>query len=86
MIKDDGFPQHYGLSENNILIRNHKDPNIIKFMKKWWKMIKKGSKRDQLSLMYIFWKYNFTNFVVIERKLSLIIYKYIKIIIITNFV
>ena len=46
------FPEHYGLSENNILIRNHKNPNLIKFMKKWWKIVKKGSKRDQLS--YIF--------------------------------
>ena len=68
-IKDDGFPTHYGLSENNILIRNHKDPNLIKFMKKWWKIVKKGSKRDQLSFIYISWKYNFTNFVFIERKL-----------------
>ena len=51
-IKDDGFPEHYGLSENNILIRNHKNPNLIKFMKKWWKMVKKGSKRDQLSYIY----------------------------------
>ncbi len=68
-IKDDGFPEHYGLSENNILIRNHKNPKLIKFMKKWWKMVKKGSKRDQLSFIYISWKYNFTNFVFIERKL-----------------
>jgi hypothetical protein len=68
-IKDNGFPKHYGLSENNILIRNHKNPELIKFMKKWWKMVKKGSKRDQLSFIYISWKYNFTNFVFIERKL-----------------
>lgn len=68
-IKKDGFPAHYGLSENNILIRNHHDPNIIKLMNEWWNMISKGSKRDQLSLMYIFWKNNFTNFSFIERKL-----------------
>ena len=77
MIKKDGFPEHYGLSENNILIRNHKDPNIIQFMEKWWNIIKKGSKRDQLSFLYIAWKYNLTNFVFIERKL---IKKYFKII------
>ena len=68
-IKNDGFPEHYGLSENNILIRNHKDPITIKFMEKWWKMINKGSKRDQLSFMYISWKYKFKNFALIERKL-----------------
>ena len=76
-IKNDGFPEHYGLSENNILIRKHKDPTIIKFMKKWWKMVKKGSKRDQLSFIYISWKYNFKNFIFIDRKL---IKKYFKII------
>ena len=38
-------------------------------MNKWWKIIKKGSKRDQLSFMYISWKYNFKNFVLIDRKL-----------------
>jgi len=68
-IKKNGFPEHFGLSENNILIRNHKDPNTIKLMDKWWKMIYKGSKRDQLSFMYISWKYNFKNFALIERKL-----------------
>jgi hypothetical protein len=76
-IKNDGFPAHYGLSENNVLIRNHKKPIIIEFMKKWWEIINKGSKRDQLSFIYISWKYNFTNFAFIERKL---LRKYFKII------
>ena len=38
-------------------------------MKKWWEIINKGSKRDQLSFIYISWKYNYTNFAFIERKL-----------------
>ena len=46
-------------------------------MKKWWEIINKGSKRDQLSFIYISWKYNFTNFAFIERKL---LRKYFKII------
>ena len=46
-------------------------------MKKWWKMILNGSKRDQLSFIYISWKYNFTNFGLIKRKLFR---KYFKII------
>ena len=33
-IKQDGFPEHFGLSENNVLIRYHKDPVTIKFMDK----------------------------------------------------
>lgn len=76
-IKKDSFPPNYGLSENNILIRNHKDSSIIQLMNEWWKIVSNGSKRDQLSLMYIIWKYNFKNFSLIERKL---IEKYFKII------
>ena len=60
-IKNDDFPTHYRLSENNVLIRIHKKLIIIEFMKKWWEMINKGSKRAQLSIIYISWKYNFTN-------------------------
>jgi len=77
-IKDDGFPKHYGLSENNILIRNHKAPNVIKLWKNGWKIVKKGSKRDQLSFTYISWKYNFTNFCFIERKLIKYYFKIIR--------
>jgi hypothetical protein len=68
-IKKDGFPFNYGLSENNILIRNHKDLTLIQLMEKWWEIIKNGSKRDQLSFIYICWKYNFTKYVLIERNL-----------------
>jgi len=47
-------------------------------MKKWWKMVNKGSKRDQLSFMYIAWKYNFTNFVFYEKKIIKKIFLYNK--------
>ena len=77
-IKEEGFPKHYGLSENNILLRNHKEQNTIQFMNKWWEMVYKGSKRDQLSLIYISWKYNFTNFTYIERKLLKKFFKIIR--------
>ena len=77
-IKEEGFPKHYGLSENNILLRNHKEQNTIQFMNKWWEMVYKGRKRDQLSLIYISWKYNFTNFTYIERKLLKKFFKIIR--------
>ncbi|MFT4856186.1 MAG: hypothetical protein ACI9UV_000428 [Algoriphagus sp.] len=51
-----GFPVHFGLAENGILIRKHNDPEIQSLMEQWWEEFQNGSGRDQLSLPYIFWK------------------------------
>ena len=52
------FPDNLGLTENCIIIRRHKNKNIIKLMKVWWNEIKHNSYRDQLSLNYAIWKLN----------------------------
>lgn len=54
--KKDGFPRKFGLSENGILFRRHNLPLIKSLMEQWWIEFGQGSKRDQLSLPYIFWK------------------------------
>ena len=54
--KEEGFPKSYGLLETGILIRKHNDENIIRFNELWWDEINKGSRRDQLSIMYVLWK------------------------------
>lgn len=54
--RDEGFPEHYGLAETNILLRKHGDKNCIKLMELWAKEIKEGSHRDQLSFNYCVWK------------------------------
>lgn len=51
-----GFPDHFGLSENGILIRKHQDIEIQGLMTQWWEEFQRGSGRDQLSLPYVFWK------------------------------
>lgn len=56
LIKRSGMPRKYGLTENNILYRQHHDPEIISLMDEWWKMIATYSKRDQLSLCWLLWK------------------------------
>ena len=53
--KSEGFPENYGLTQNNIIIRNHNNKECIKIMEDWWKEILNGSYRDQLSLMYVLW-------------------------------
>ncbi len=54
--KEEGFPEHYGLFQNSILIRNHKNENCIKLMSLWWEEYSKQFTRDQLSLPYVIWK------------------------------
>ena len=50
-----GFPFGFGLSENNILLRNHSRDKVIKLMNSWWQELQKETKRDQLSLPYVIW-------------------------------
>ena len=55
-LKNNNYPVNNGLHETCILFRRH---NAIKEMLNcWWKMIKKYSKRDQLSFDYALWKNN----------------------------
>lgn len=58
-IRSDGFPHNYGLSETNIIYRKHNDSLVKNLSQKWWYMILNYSKRDQLSLYYILWKYQY---------------------------
>lgn len=51
-----GMPKHFGLGENNILLRSHNLPEIVELMDDWWRQINIHSARDQLSLAYILWK------------------------------
>ena len=51
-----GFPAHFGLYENTILIRDNNDRVIVNLMEEWWDEYKKYPTRDQLSLPYLIWK------------------------------
>ena len=57
----EGFPEHFGLAENNVIFRHHNNPECMKLMDDWWNIYLEYSRRDQLSLFYLFWK-NHTNF------------------------
>lgn len=52
-----GFPQHFGLNENNIIYRYH-DDLMRKVDEEWWWWITNYTFRDQFSFMYCLWKYN----------------------------
>jgi hypothetical protein len=48
-----GFPEHAGLMENNVLVRRHNAPAMIELAQAWWQEIARGSRRDQLSFPFI---------------------------------
>jgi hypothetical protein len=51
----DGFPSKYGLTHTGVLIRRH-NKKCEMFCREWWKCIRSGSWRDQLSFDYCRWK------------------------------
>lgn len=54
--KKQGFPEHYGLSENRLMIRKTNSIPVIKLLEFWWGEVNERSQRDQLSLFYSIWK------------------------------
>lgn len=59
LYRKQGFPMHYGLYENSIIVRNNRDEKISKLMESWWKEYLRFPTRDQISFPYVIWKTNF---------------------------
>lgn len=53
---NEGFPNHFGMTDTCVLVRNHRDEKLNCVMEIWWNEILKGSHRDQLSFTYSCWK------------------------------
>lgn len=54
----DGFPPQCGLTENSIILRNHRNSALLALMEAWWQAYCDGGKRDQISLPYLAWKHD----------------------------
>lgn len=52
----DGMPGCTGLAEASFIWRDHRNKELAKIMEQWWREIGNHSKRDQLSLAYLFWR------------------------------
>lgn len=50
------YPKNAGLNETCLMLRQHNDKKIKRAQKMWWKMVKKFSKRDQLSYNWAMWR------------------------------
>lgn len=55
-LKKEGYPEHLGLYENNVIFRIHNE-RVNHIDEMWWKSLQRLCRRDQFSLMYFFWKY-----------------------------
>lgn len=55
-LKKNGFPAHWGLFENNFILRKHLDPLVRKVSEEWWTEFMSYTRRDQFNLMYVYWK------------------------------
>ncbi len=56
-MEENGLPKHYGMLECNVLARKKGSP-CNEIMEIWWKEFCSHSKRDQLSLPYVLYKFN----------------------------
>lgn len=55
-LRTENYPRHYGLFENNIIFRSHnKNTQDVNLM--WWNLYEEHTRRDQLTLYYILWKF-----------------------------
>lgn len=56
--RNDGMPEHYGLSDNKILLRNNHNEKGEKMMRDWYDQVVGYSGRDQVCLSYVLYKHD----------------------------
>ena len=66
-MKSNGFPREQGLYALMVIFRKHHDSEVEKLMDRWWWMIKKFSRRDQISFMYVLYESNMKIDVLFEQ-------------------
>ncbi|MFC2099077.1 glycosyltransferase domain-containing protein [Bacteroidota bacterium] len=57
-LKSEKYPENNGLFENGLIFRYHNHKQISALGRDWWNIYLEYSKRDQLSLCYLLWKYD----------------------------
>lgn len=58
-LKEEGFPEDFGLWENNVFLRPLKNNKVNKICEELYDLMKIYSYRDQTLLSYILWKNNY---------------------------
>lgn len=50
------FPRGFGLHATMFLARRHREPAVVRFNSRWWEILARHSKRDQLSFDFVRWE------------------------------
>ncbi len=50
------FPRGFGLHATMFLARRHREPAVARFNSRWWEILARHSKRDQLSFDFVRWE------------------------------
>lgn len=66
--REEGFPERFGLTQNNVIVRWHNNEDCIEVMEVWADQIRNFSHRDQLSFFYALWKTKATCFKALDKK------------------
>lgn len=59
--REDGFEDNIGLAECGVLVRKHQNIALQKVMNSWWTEFQNGIRRDQISLLPIMAKLQYTD-------------------------
>lgn len=63
---NEGFKDEMGSIEGGLIIRKHKEKSVINLMNAWWNEIMNFTTRDQLSIMYVLWKSDYKNHIILD--------------------
>ncbi|WP_119304408.1 glycosyltransferase domain-containing protein [Dongia deserti] len=61
-----GFRHAFTLTENNVLLRRHNDPELAALGEAWWEEVRSKSQRDQLSLSHVVEKQGYKGIALFE--------------------
>lgn len=54
--RKEGYPEHNGLIDGRVIMRNHRDEELGKVMEKWWEEIRSGNIYAANIFNYVAWK------------------------------
>lgn len=57
--RKEGYPEHNGLIDGRVIMRNHQDKELGKVMEKWWEEVQKGGMYTGSILNYVAWKHQY---------------------------
>ncbi len=72
----EGFPDSFGLTENNVIIRKNHDQKLMDMEDEWFSQYDSGAKRDQLTLLYACWKTSYFDYLLLPQKVKEEIFKW----------